>query len=106
MNEILLEDHRSNIPDKFICCQERRKYYLGKQFPEIYLTQREAECVFWIMKGLTNKQTADKMELSSRTIEYYLRNVRTKLNCYSKAHLIRVLHKAHFLSVIEKQIRG
>ena len=106
MNEIMLEDHRRSIPDKFICCPSRRKYYLGKQFPEIYLTQREAECVYWVMKGLTNKQTADKMELSSRTIDYYLRNVRTKLNCYSKAHLIRVLDKACFLSEIEKQTMG
>lgn len=79
----------------------RRKHYLGEQFPETYLTQREAECTFWVIQGLTNKEVADKMQLSSRTIEYYLRNVRCKLNCYSKAHLIKVLKGSGFLTRID-----
>jgi DNA-binding CsgD family transcriptional regulator len=104
MNDILLENSRQLTAGKFIDCIARRKYYLGDKFPEIYLTQREAECVFWIIRGLTNKEVADKMQLSSRTIEYYLRNVRTKLNCYSKSHLIRVLQGAPFLSLIQDQV--
>ena len=77
---------------------------MGEGFPEIYLTQREAECVFWVIEGLTNKEVADKMELSSRTIEYYLRNVRVKLNCYSKAHLVKMLKNAPILKLIRQQV--
>ena len=104
MNEITLEENRSLNHKNNIHCVARRKYYLENQFSETYLTQREAEAVFWVIQGLTNRQTAEKMQLSSRTIEYYLRNVRGKLNCYSKSHLIRVLKKSPFLSLIEKQV--
>jgi DNA-binding CsgD family transcriptional regulator len=105
MTHIFLDESWPADFDPGIYCPVRRKYYLGPQFPEIYLTQREAECVYWITKGLTNKQTADEMQLSSRTIEYYLRNVRCKLNCYSKAHLIKLLQQAAFLPVIDQQVQ-
>jgi len=105
MSEYLQDEHWLPICEKAIYCPIRRKYYLGEPFPEIYLTQREAECVYWVITGLTNKEAADKMELSSRTIEYYLRNVRCKLNCYSKGHLIKLLKGSHFLPIIQQQIR-
>jgi DNA-binding CsgD family transcriptional regulator len=90
--------------EKSIYCPIRRKYYLGDRFPESYLTQREAECSYWVINGLTNKETAEKMCLSSRTIEYYLRNIRCKLNCYSKSHLVKMLKQSAFLPIIEQQI--
>ena len=103
MNENLWSDFTQPKPGNFLTDINRRKYYLGESFPEIYLTQREAECVFWVVNGLTNKETAEKMQLSSRTIEYYLRNVRCKLNCYSKAHLIQVLKKTGLAQTLGQQ---
>jgi DNA-binding CsgD family transcriptional regulator len=105
MNPVFLESIAPTEHDRKIYCPIRRKYYLGDQFPEIYLTQREAECSYWVIRGLTNKQVADQMQLSPRTIEYYLRNIRCKLNCYSKIHLVKLLQKAAFLPVIEEQIK-
>jgi DNA-binding CsgD family transcriptional regulator len=90
--------------DKSIYCPIRRKYYLGDRLSGSYLTQREAECSYWVIKGLTNKETGEKMDLSSRTIEYYLRNIRCKLNCYSKSHLVKVLKEGSFLQIIEQQL--
>lgn len=105
MTDIFLDESWQNNIRPSIYWPIRRKYYLGSGFPEVYLTQREAECVYWIINGLTNQQTADQMELSPRTIEYYLRNVRCKLNCYSKAHLIKLLQQATFLPMIEQQLQ-
>lgn len=105
MNEVALREYTYTCPEKLIYHRARRKYYLQPPYSESYLTQREAECVFWVMEGLTNKEIADKMDLSSRTIEYYLRNVRVKLNCYSKAHLIKMLKDAPILALIRQQVQ-
>jgi DNA-binding CsgD family transcriptional regulator len=104
MTELFLDESWQTTVDPELYCPIRRKYYLGPGFPDVYLTQREAECVYWIISGLTNQQAADQMQLSPRTIEYYLRNVRCKLNCYSKAHLVKLLQHAAFLPMIEQQI--
>lgn len=79
----------------------RRHYYLGPPYTGQYLTRREAECLLLMLRGYTNGETADYLHLSSRTIEYYLKNIRNKLNCYSKIHLLRQIQKTDFLDVID-----
>ncbi len=67
---------------------------------EMHLTEREVDTLKELMHGYTNKEIANKLGLSSRTIEYYLKNVRTKLDCASKRELIRLLLKTDFIQKI------
>ena len=63
----------------------------GGFFQSCLLTDREIECASWAVQGLTNREIANEMQLSSRTIEAYINNLKKKLNCYSKVQLITVL---------------
>ncbi len=64
-----------------------------------YLTRREAECVFYAMKKHTIKRTGEIMVLSPRTVEFYLKRIRKKLNCARKKDLVRAMHNTSFLKI-------
>ncbi len=63
------------------------------------LSKRQHECIFHMLKGKTNAQIAKAMNLSTRTVETYIDNVKDKLLCPDKNQLIdKILHSglAHF----------
>lgn len=55
---------------------------------QIELSNREAECLDYLLRGKTSKEIAYVTKLSVRTIEGYLTNIKRKLKCYSKSALI------------------
>jgi DNA-binding CsgD family transcriptional regulator len=57
----------------------------------IQLSPREISCIHYLLKGKTAKEIANHLNLSYRTIEYYLENIRNKTGCRNKYELI-----AHF----------
>ena len=65
----------------------KRKYYLSDN-PKDYLTRREKECMDHLILGKTIKETAVIMNLSPRTVEFYLKNIRKRWGCHSKNELI------------------
>ncbi|WP_018358943.1 response regulator transcription factor [Porphyromonas levii] len=54
---------------------------------EMLLTPREQEVVIAVVKGLTNKEIADALFLSTHTIITHRRNIARKLNIHSPAGL-------------------
>ena len=65
--------------------------FLSNTDQDNILTQRQIECCQLLLKGNTSKQIAELLGLSSRTVEYYFGNIRTKLQCNNKAELITKL---------------
>lgn len=77
----------------------KRKLFL-KQFhlsQILELSNREKEVLFLVSKGLFAIQIADHLQLSKRTVEHYIENIKNKLNCFSKAELIQKANE--FLSI-------
>lgn len=70
---------------------------LGRSYPNIYLTEREAHCALLLLRGCTSRETALQMHLSSRTVEYYLSNVKSKLGLRRKSGVISVLLESDFI---------
>jgi DNA-binding CsgD family transcriptional regulator len=54
----------------------------------ICLSPREAECLRSLAKGKTAKMIARELNLSTRTVEHYLENIKFKFNVNSKYDLI------------------
>ena len=54
----------------------------------VQLTKRQADCLFYLTRGMTSKQIAKQLQLSPKTIEHYLINVKAKLDCNNRAELI------------------
>lgn len=82
--------------------RDLRTYYLGDTFPNIYLTKREAESMFWLVQCHTIDEAACKMHLSPRTLEFYIKNLKLKLRCKSKKMLIEKVLQSDLLAQLEK----
>ena len=73
-----------------------KKYKLGKACKNSYFTEREAECMYWMLKGRTIARIAEELKISPRTVEFYIKHMKTKLGCKSKFALVDLMHEIDF----------
>lgn len=57
--------------------------------PSVKLSKREKECLSLYLDEQNMQKVADKLSLSVRTIEFYLGNIKNKLDCWNKVELIK-----------------
>ncbi len=81
--------------------ENMKTYPLGSKYPNLYFTQREAECMMNLIKGRTISTTASALELSSRTVEFYVNNIKRKLNCRTKSDLIQKVLETDFMQHVD-----
>lgn len=74
--------------DEFIKDTNLRKVYLPTH--DIYLSKREAECLHHVCNGRSIKYIANLIDISPRTVEKYLSNMRTKLGVMFKSELVEI----------------
>jgi DNA-binding CsgD family transcriptional regulator len=78
----------------------KKRYPISWQQHGIYLTYREAQCMLLFIRGKTVAKVAEQLSLSPRTVEYYLNNIKDKVNCRTKSELIeRIAQTAFFAQV-------
>ncbi len=63
-----------------------------------YLTDREKDVLESISKGLTNKEIAEVLKLSKRTIDKYRENLLMKSNSRNTAHMVSNAFRYGWLS--------
>jgi DNA-binding CsgD family transcriptional regulator len=85
---MVYQNAESEKPDK---C----RIYFVCENQEYYFTRREAECIVHLLDGKTVAETAGELELSRRTVEYYVNNMKLKLGCHSKQELLRKIGGAN-----------
>lgn len=71
-----------------------RKYIWGD---DIKLSRREIDCVKYLLQGKTAPEIAQIINISVRTAESYIDNIKIKLNCRTKQELVDRLKKNKFL---------
>ena len=54
------------------------------------LTQREMECLRLLKNNVTSKTIANRLEISNRTVDFHLTNIKSKLNCHFESELIKI----------------
>lgn len=62
----------------------------------IYFTRRETECILHLLDGKTVVETARSLQLSARTVEYYVSNMKLKMSCSSKREMLTCFTRADF----------
>ncbi len=83
----------------------RREYFLlNDPLNGVPLTRRELQVLFLICQGLTNTLVAKKIGLSSRTIEYYIKNMRKKTHALNKTDLVDQVLKTDFLTRVDETV--
>ena len=75
----------------------KKSYFIGAPYDKIYFTHREAECLFYLLRGLTISATAKMLHLSPRTVEFYVKNMKIKLKVKTKSELVECLHALNFM---------
>ena len=63
---------------------QRNQYHLTPPFAHIHLTEREAQCVYHLIQGKTLKSTAEILDLSPRTVEFYVNNIKDRMGIIKK----------------------
>jgi len=59
-------------------------YYSGNKI----LTNSQAECLKYISRGKTAKETAELLKISRRTVEEHIEKAKIRVGCYSTSQLI------------------
>jgi len=81
--------------------KQAKIYKLGKKFKGIHFSRREAECMVCFLQGKTIYGTAAAIGLSPRTVEYYVKNMKSKIGCHSKCELIEKVLQSSFLDNVD-----
>lgn len=60
--------------------------------PKLTISEREKDCLSLIACGYTMKTAAKQLNISPRTVEVHLRNIKEKFNVHTKDQLIEIWH--------------
>ena len=63
----------------------------------IYLTKKEIECLGGFIRGKSAKEIARNQDISDRTVEQHLLNIKQKLGCWTKGEVIDKLFSNDFV---------
>ncbi len=64
---------------------EKRKD--GQYFGDLYLTNRELDCINYLSRGKTAEEIAIILNISRRTVETHINNIKNKMNCFTQFRL-------------------
>lgn len=75
------------------------KIATGRSDSRPVLTKREREILQFIAEGYTNQQTADKLHISVRTVEFHRANLLQKLGLRDTASLVKYAIQENIISL-------
>lgn len=81
---------------------EIKKFCFPSAFGDIYLSKKEMLALQFLVDGLTYDEISTEMALSKRTVESYVRSIKTKLNVFSKKDLIFIYKKSFYCQILKK----
>ncbi len=80
-----------------------RNYIITNSFFS-QLTDRENECLYYLVRGKTATQIASIMLISNRTVEKHISNIKLKLHCHTKSDLIEKAMNEDFINYIPERL--
>lgn len=93
-----------NADDFYIDTDNAFSYHIQNEYPKSELTKREAQCLFYLLRGKTQKQIGKIFNISHRTVEHFISNIKSKFGCTSKAELIDYAISKGYLNIILNQL--
>ncbi len=85
------------LADLGVKSEESRKEDSDERISTAGLTRRQSEILELIAEGLTNKEIADKLFLSTRTVDMHVSHILERLNCRTR---IEAINKARELRIV------
>jgi DNA-binding CsgD family transcriptional regulator len=90
--------HSLDIYDNFFC------YKIEQDDFKYDLSPRQQECLFFIIRGKTAKMVAQELNISYKTVEIYIEQIKNKLNCSSKNDLIEKAMADGYMNIIPSSL--
>ncbi len=72
--------------NEFLSFIKPKKFFIEEQ----YITEKEAECLYWLSEGKTSDEIGIILDRSNRTVEKHIEHIKEKLNCYTKSDLMKL----------------
>ena len=103
MNKFWKRYSQLALNDQPKASQPKTKRSPREYFPceNSYLTRREAECVYFLLQGLTFKQIGKQLGLSHRTIEFYLKNLKIRMGYKDRHQLLAAIKQSQCLNQLQ-----
>ncbi|WED43517.1 response regulator transcription factor [Legionella cardiaca] len=89
-----LNTHPNDLPIFSKSCSTAN----GKEVKFNRLSKRQLDCLRHYAEGYTSRKIGDILDLSPRTVEHYLEAVKNKLNCSTRAELVKKALQMNLLS--------
>ena len=70
-----------------------KNFYIEKNGKKIQLSANEIVTMFQLSRGRSAKQISSILSVSTRTVQYYIEQLKIKLDCYNKGQLADILDK-------------
>lgn len=83
---------------------QQRSYVINPMNFKKSISKRELDCIFYLLRGNSMKMIAKILNLSPRTVESYLEQVRIKLKCTNRSDLIETCLAEGYLNYIPSNI--
>lgn len=68
-------------------------YYIDHKIGLISLTRRELTCISWLIKGKSANEIGLLLNISKRTVETYIENIKRKFKCHKITELAYLIGK-------------
>ncbi len=74
------------------------RYYLSGKYSNVYLTEKEVRCVYWLLTGKSAEEIATIEGNTKKTVQCHFENIRSKLNCYKQTQIIPIILESGVLN--------
>jgi DNA-binding CsgD family transcriptional regulator len=103
---IQLGQQLANLDNKFSNFKNTGQtcYHISNNYQTFGLTNREAECVFYLVRGITPVKLAVILGISKRTVDTHIEHIKIKMNCHFLNELIEKAIFYGFLFHIPKNM--
>lgn len=78
MVSVLLQNEITITPDLIDIL---KNVFVASDATQLHFSPREEECLYYLLRGFSMKEIARKLDLTYRTIEFYVDGIKDKLKC-------------------------
>ncbi len=88
---------------KFLPPEVTKSFTIENKQNTIKLSKRQKQCLLLLARGKTATDIANILNISNRTAEHYIDDVKVKLNCATKQELIDASLKKGYINIIPSE---
>lgn len=74
---------------------DEKSIYFG-----VALSRRQAQCLYYLLRGKSAAAIAGILGLSPRTVEYYIAEIKNKMACKNKSEVIEKSIERGYINII------